>query len=58
MTVTVVLSSSGLGPPIDDSENSERVRPSLSRHCRMVFWRTMRLPSGSVVTVWLMPSAE
>ena len=34
------------GPPIDDSENSERVRPSLSRHRRMVFCRTMRLPSG------------
>ncbi len=46
------------GPPMDESENSERVRPSLSRHSRMVFCRTMRLPSGSVVTVWLVPSAE
>ena len=58
MTVTVVLSSSGVGPPMDDSENSERVRPSLSRHSRMVFCRTTRLPSGSVVTVSLVPSAE
>src|SRR5688572_17278435 len=58
MTVTVALTSRGVGPPMDESENSERVRPLLSRHRRMVFCRTIRLPSGSVVTVWLVPSAE
>ena len=57
MTVTVVLSSSGSGPAMVDSEISERVRPSLSRHWRMMFCRTTRLPSGSVVMVSLVPSA-
>src|SRR5688572_11223427 len=62
MTVTVVFSStcgeSPEDPPKVDSEISDLVRPSLSRHWRMRFCRTTRLPLASVMTVSLVPSAE
>ena len=37
---------------------SNNVRPSLSRHMRMVFCLTTLLPSADVVTVSLVPNAE
>jgi hypothetical protein len=40
------------------SSISERVRPSLSRHCRMTFCRTTLPPSAVVNTVSLVPRAE
>ncbi len=62
MTVTVVFSStcgeSPEDPPRVDSEISDLVRPSLSRHWRMRFCRTTRLPLARVMTVSLVPSAE
>src|SRR5688572_19961788 len=58
MTVSVVLSSSGMGPPTPLMKNSERVRPMLSRQTRTLFWWTTRMPSARSVTVSLVPSAE